>query len=114
MQHMSDPSRTRHRIALGLLVFAKVLGILALVIGSSYRVLGGVLLGFDALLIVTAVVLCLRIMKRRAREESEQKAMLRQMMREGTLKQYLRELESEVVAETTSPRDSGTLPHVAS
>jgi len=105
---MSDPIRSRNYLALGMLVLGKVLGIAGLAVGSSSRILGGSLLTLDGLFIVAAVVVCLRTMKKRAEEDAGQKAVLRQMMKEGTLKQYLRDLEDEeraAKAATTADRD---------
>ena len=92
---MSNTQRSRNYLALGLLVAGKLLGIGGLVVGSSSRVLGGTLLALDGILIVAAVVVCLRTMRTRAKEDAGQKEVLRQMMKEGTLKQYLRDLEEE-------------------
>ena len=92
---MSNTQRSRNYLALGLLVVGKLLGIGGLVVGSSSRVLGGTLLALDGILIVAAVVVCLRTMQARAKEDDGQKELLRQMMKEGTLKQYLRDLEDE-------------------
>lgn len=87
--------RVRNYFALTLLIVGKLLGIGGLVLGSSSRVLGGLLLGLDGIFIVAAVVLCVRTMSARTQEERGHKAILRQMMKEGTLKQYLRDLEEE-------------------
>lgn len=92
---MSDSLRSRNYLALGMLVLGKVLGIAGLAVGSTSRVLGGSLLVLDGIFIVAAVVVCLRTMKKRSEEDAGQKAVLRQMMKEGTLKQYLRDLEEE-------------------
>jgi len=92
---MSDMLRSRNYLALGLLIIGKLLGIGGLVVGSSSRVLGGTLLALDGTFIVAAVVICLGTMKARAKQDAGQKDVLRQMMKEGTLKQYLRDLEEE-------------------
>jgi hypothetical protein len=102
---MPETLRSRNYVALGLLIVGKLLGIGGLVVGSSFRVLGGTLLGLDGLFILSAVVLCLRTMKARAREDMGQKAVLRQMMKEGTLKQYLRDLEAEEHAKASGDGD---------
>jgi uncharacterized membrane protein required for colicin V production len=98
---MTQPLRLRNHLALGLLIVGKLFGIGGLVVGSTSRVLGGGLLGLDGILIVAAVVVCLRSMKTREREDDAQKAVLRQMVQEGTLKQYLRDLEAEKNAESS-------------
>ncbi|MBX3205973.1 MAG: hypothetical protein KF764_12955 [Labilithrix sp.] len=92
---MSHTQRSRNKVALALLIVGKLFGIGGLALGSTSRVLGGALLGVDGLLIVVAVVMCVVTMKARAREDASEKQILRQMMKEGTLKQYLRDLEAE-------------------
>lgn len=92
---MVEKLRLRNYTALGLLVVAKLFGIAGLVGGSSSRMLGGTLLALAGILIACAVVVALRTMRARAEEDTSQKALLRQMMKDGTLKQHLRELEAE-------------------
>ena len=92
---MSNPQRSRNYLALGLLIVGKLLGIGGLVVGSSSRILGGTLLALDGILITAAVIVCVGTMRARAKEDAGQKELLRQMMKEGTLKQYLRDLEDE-------------------
>ena len=99
---MVENIRARNYTALGMLVLGKLFGIAGLVVGSSSRVLGGALLGLDGLLITAAVIVALATMKAHARDDDQHKAMLRQMMREGTLKQALRDLEHEDAAAKTS------------
>ena len=92
---MSDSFRSRNTLALAFLIFGKLLGIGGLVVGGSHRILGGTLLGLDGLFIFIAVGVCLKTMKDRRTEESGHKDLLRQMMKEGTLNQYLRDLKAE-------------------
>ncbi|MBX3261455.1 MAG: hypothetical protein KIS78_17665 [Labilithrix sp.] len=92
---MFQQQRSRNQVALGLLIVGKLFGIAGLALGSTSRVLGGTLLGVDGLLIVVAVTICVVTMKAREREDANEKQVLRQMMKEGTLKQYLRDLEAE-------------------
>ena len=88
--------RTRNSLALGSLIVGKILGVIGLIVGvAGYRTLGATFLVLDGVLLVTAVVLCLRNMRGRAKEEASHKQMLAQMIREGTLNQYLRDLENE-------------------
>lgn len=76
-----------------MLLAAKVFGIVGLIVGvTQYRVLGGVLLGLDGALLAFAVGLALKNMKSSAAEERDQKQVLEQMIREGTLDQFLRDL----------------------
>jgi len=91
------PATPNNSLALILLVTGKILGIVGLVLGASptYRTIGGVFLVFDALFIVASIVLCIRTMGARARQDADQKAVLAQMVREGTLKQFLQEIEAE-------------------
>jgi hypothetical protein len=78
-----------------MLVAAKVFGVAGLVLGAtSHRLLGGALLVFDGLLLVVAAGLVIRTMGADKVEEKEQKQVLEQMMREGTLDQYLRDLRA--------------------
>lgn len=86
-----------------MLVAGKVFGVVGLALGATdYRLLGGALLAFDGVLLLTAVVIATRSMKKGKSEEKDHKQMLRQMIREGTLDQYLRDLETD--------RPSGPLP----
>ena len=87
--------RSGNMIALATLITAKVIGIIALVVGSAHRTLGAVLLGLAGVLILSAAVLCILIMRGRSRVDDGKKAMLAEMKRDGTLDQYLRELEAE-------------------
>jgi hypothetical protein len=96
---MLDKVRSRNYTALGLLIVAKLFGIGGLAVGSSSRVVGGTLLALDALLITAAVVIAVATMRARTQEDDKEKALLRQMVKEGTLKQYLRDLEAEQAAE---------------
>ena len=101
---MATPLRSRNHFALALLVVGKLFGIGGLVVGSSHRLAGGTLLGIDALFIVVAIVFCLRTMKAREAEDAGHKDLLRQMMKEGTLKQYLRDLEAEKASSDGAPK----------
>jgi hypothetical protein len=92
---MLDTSRSRNQLALAFLVVGKLLGIVALVLGGAHRLLGGLFLGLDGLFILIAVGLCVSTMKAHAKEAHGQKEMLRQLMKEGTLDQYIRDLKKE-------------------
>lgn len=84
---------------MAMLVFAKVFGIAGLILGAtSYRFLGGALLVIDGLLLGTAAYLGIRNMREEKVDEKDQKKLLAQMMREGTLDQYLREVRAEGAA----------------
>ncbi len=101
---MLEKIRFRNYTAMGLLVVGKLFGIAGLVVASRSRLLGGTLLGLDGVLITAAVIVALAAMKTHARDDDEQKALLRRMMREGTLKQALRDLEAE---DTDTKKDAG-------
>lgn len=83
---------TRNRLAIAMLVLAKVVGVAGLVVGTTDRIVGGTLLALDGGLLVGALALCLHNMKKQTSEEKGQKDVLEQMMREGTLDQFLREV----------------------
>ena len=86
----------RNSLAIALLVSAKVFGIVGLVLGSTqYRPVGGALLAFDAVLLVAAVVTVLRDGNAAVKVEKDQKAVLRQMVAEGTLAQYLVDIRTD-------------------
>ncbi len=87
------PETSRNFIALALLILAKALGIAGLIVGASHRFAGGFLLVLDGVFLVAAVAICLGIARDRKKAEAGQKEVLAQMVREGTLKQYLRDLE---------------------
>jgi hypothetical protein len=87
------PETSRNFVALALLILAKALGIAGLIVGAHHRVAGGLLLALDGVFLVVAVAICLGVARSRKKEEQGQKEMLAKMVREGTLKQYLRDLE---------------------
>jgi hypothetical protein len=78
-----------------MLVSAKIFGLVGLVLGfTSYRPLGGVLLALDGMLLGVAVALATRAMRSAKIEEKTHKQILAQMVREGTLHQYLRDIQA--------------------
>ncbi len=95
--------RSGNTIALITLITAKVVGIIALVIGSEHRTLAAVLLGLAGVLVAAAAVLCILIMRGRSKVDDGKKAMLAEMKRDGTLDQYLRELEAEAATSKSPP-----------
>jgi len=87
--------KARNQLAMGALVSAKVFGIAGLILGAtSYRLLGGALLVFDGVLLVVAAYLGIRNMNTEKVDEKNHKTVLEQMVREGTLDQYLRDLRA--------------------
>lgn len=87
------PETSRNFVALALLILAKALGIAGLIVGAHHRFAGGFLLALDGVFLASAVALCLGVARARNKAEIGQKEVLAQMIREGTLKQYLRDLE---------------------
>jgi uncharacterized membrane protein required for colicin V production len=86
----------RNYLALATLALAKVLGLIGLALGyTQHRTLGGVLLGMDGVLLVVTVILAAQMMRGVKREEETQKDVLEKMIREGTLQQYLRDIEAK-------------------
>jgi hypothetical protein len=105
---MSSSVRLRHQLAFGFLILGKALGIGGLVLAfAGHPFGGGVMLALDGAFIVTAIVIALRVMSERAKEEAGHKQVLAQMVREGTLKQYLRDLQTE---DTGSDASRSELP----
>lgn len=103
---MSDSFRSRNYTALGLLILGKIIGILGVVAGGTgYRTTGAMLLGLYGACVTGAIVLCLSTMKRRERQDSLQKQVLAQMLREGTLDQHLRDLRAERALGEASVRE---------
>jgi hypothetical protein len=88
-------SKSRNKVALALLVLGKIFGVAGLAVGAVHRFAGGLLLGLDGVFIVAAVVVCVGTMKAREREDLGRKAILAEMMRDGTLDEYLREVRAE-------------------
>lgn len=95
------PQQSRNHIALGLLILAKAVGVGGLVVGAVHRVGGAVLLGADGVLLIVAVAMCIGTMREQAKADLGQKEVLAQMLREGTLKQYLRDLQDEARSQVT-------------
>lgn len=78
-----------------MLIAAKIFGIVGLVLGAtSFRPLGAALLAMDGALLAATVAVVVRRMRHVAQEEETHKQILAQMVREGTLRQYLRDIEA--------------------
>jgi len=92
---MAEPKSSRNFFALFVLLFGKALGIAGIVVGSQHRALGAVLLGLDGVCIAAAIAIALQVGRSHAKETEDDKQMLARMIREGTLKQYLRDLDDE-------------------
>jgi hypothetical protein len=89
-------------VAIPVLISAKVFGVVGLVLGfTSYRPVGGVLLALDGVLLGVTVALSVRAMRSAAIEEKTHKQILEQMVREGTLRQYLRDIRSAQTVQTS-------------
>lgn len=105
-------SKARNQLAIATLVFAKVFGIAGLIVGAtSYRFLGGALLVFDALLLAFAAYLGIRNMSAEKVDEKDHKSVLEQMMREGTLDQYLRDIRAEAAPSKAAPAPGSRPAH---
>ena len=91
---MPEPKSQNH-LALFLLILGKALGIGGLILGAVHRVAGGTLLVLDAVFIVAAITVALRVSRKQATEAASDKETLARLVREGTLKQYLRDIEAE-------------------
>ncbi len=97
-----------------MLVAAKIFGLGGLLLGlTSYRPLGAVLLAIDGVLLAATVVLTVRRMRGEVEEEQTQKQVLAQMMREGTLRQYLREVEASMRGERSPRAPAQPLQHAS-
>ena len=91
--------RSSSSLAIFLLVFGKVCGIVGLVVASWNRTLGGILLVIDAVFIVAAIIIALRNSQKLVKEANADKEVVARLVREGALKQYLREIEDEKTKE---------------
>ena len=87
--------RSSNSLAIFLLVFGKALGIAGLIVGAVNRTLGGILLVLDGVFITAALVIALRNGREQVKEADADKAVLARLVREGALKQYLREIETD-------------------
>lgn len=99
MAEAKAKAKNQHTLALAILIGGKLVGIGGLVIGGSNRVAGGIMLLIDGICIAVAITLALRANRQVAVQEEDDKAVLARMVREGTLKQYLRDIEDEKAAE---------------
>lgn len=91
--------RSRNRLAFGLLLAGKVIGLIGLAVSMYHRAFGAALLVLAGVLVVSAIVVALRTMRARDAEDASDKARLREMMKDGTLQEHLRELEAELAGE---------------
>jgi len=92
---MPTAESSQRSLALFFVLLSKVLGIGGLVLGAYHRAGGATLLALDGLFIVLGIALCIRIGREQAKAEEEDKQILARLVREGTLKQYLRDVEVE-------------------
>lgn len=94
-------SKSRNQLAFAMLILGKLFGIAGLILGAtSHRIAAGTLLVVDGLMLSAAAVISIRNMKAKAVEEKSHKAILEQMMREGTLRQYLRDIREAQIGNT--------------
>jgi hypothetical protein len=100
-----EEAKRRNKLAILSLLLGKVAGIAGIVLAfSPYRTVGGALLVLAFVLVSTAVGLTLTSFRKRKLEEDSSVAILEKMVRDGTLKQHLRDVEEKLRAE----RDSAT------
>lgn len=90
--------KSSNSLALFLLIFGKALGIAGIMLGFMNRTLGGALLACDAACLVAALVIVLRNSRQEAKEANADKEVLKRLVREGALKQYLAEISEETPA----------------
>ena len=96
---MTAESETQQNtLAFVLVLLSKVFGIVGLIVGAFHRVAGGTLLLLDGLFIIASVVLCVRLGKKQAKAAEDDRKVVARLVREGTLKQYLRDVEAEARA----------------
>lgn len=91
----------RNRVALTMLVLAKIVGVLGLVVPN--RSLGAALLILDGLLLAGAVALCILNGRKLVQAEDAQRDMLAQMVREGTLDLFVREARQKAQQANETP-----------
>lgn len=107
--------KARNQLAIAMLVFAKVFGIAGLILGAtSYRFLGGALLVIDGVLLAFAAYLGIRNMNAEKVDEKDHKSVLEQMMREGTLDQYLRDIRAEAAPKKADAAPASSPPPATS
>jgi cyanate permease len=94
---MSAALKNRNRLALMALVLAKVCGIVGIILAfAGQRTAGAVLIGFAFVFVAFAIGLTVAVMRVSEHEETGDLAVLEKMVREGTLKQYLRDVEDKL------------------
>lgn len=92
---MSQQVKSQNRLAVGLIVAAKVFGVLGIILAwAGVRTLGAIFLLIDGLLLLAAVIVTVMAKKEQVVTASveEQKAILEAMVKDGTIDRYLREI----------------------
>jgi hypothetical protein len=102
--------RSSNSLAIFLLVFGKALGIAGLILGAVSRVGGAILLTLDGVFIVAALVIALRNGQKQIEEANKDREVVARLVREGALKQYLRDLEATQRASEADEEDPPPLP----
>lgn len=95
---MPESETQQNTLAFVLVLLSKVFGIVGLIVGAIHRVAGGTLLLLDGLFIVASVVICIRLGRKQAKAAADDRMIVARLVREGTLKQYLRDVEAEARA----------------
>jgi len=85
---MIDWYSIRQTIALGGVIIAPIFMCMAM---FSSLLIGELFFGFSGLSILTSIILCLINMHSVKETEEEQVSLLKQMVKEGTIKQYLKD-----------------------
>lgn len=89
--------KRRNRIALTTLVVGKLLGILGIILAfTAHRTLGGVLLALAFTCVAVTIGMSLGTFRKRRDDELSEAAVLEKMVREGTLKDHLRDVEQKL------------------
>jgi len=89
--------KRRNRIALVMLLVGKVLGILGVILAfTAHRTIGGVLLALAFTCVAITIGMSLGTFRKRHDDELSEAAVLEKMVREGTLKDHLRDVEQKL------------------
>lgn len=87
--------KNQNTLALVLVLLSKAVGIGGLVVGFFNRTGGGALLVLDGFLIAAAVTICLRVGRQQSKAADGDREIVARLVREGTLKQYIKDVEAE-------------------
>ncbi len=92
--------KRRNRIALLALLGGKVCGIVGVILAfSAYRPVGGALIFLAFVFVGASIYMTMGSFRKQKRAEMSDAAVLEKMVREGTLKDHLRDVEQKLRAE---------------